>query len=503
MRYYIFLIILSILVSLPLFAQNPWLNNSQEYEITHLPPSINTKYDELAPFYIKKHDILLFTSNRKYNGGGHNQNLFVTKKMDFDWTEPSPLNSYINSKQDDGSFTSSSQYDIFYFARKIKRNTDIYSCEGFINDSNVYIFTEPKECTDLNSPDWDSEPCITKDGQRIYFASNRPGGFGGSDIWASDWDGEKWSKPYNLGEKVNTKYDEFSPFFYEEEKCLYFSSDRKGGYGKLDFYSALLNDSGWTFPLNLGQPINSNEDELFFFRMSDSAFFASNRDGKSYDIFLISPKLKKTEKPADVTVNVYYHVLNKITEKPVTDYFPRIDDVVSSKFISPSINSFYPEKFHFETTPNHLHKIRITSKGYLEFMEYFKPDSSIQSERIVYLLPLENTYILNVSFQKNESKLSPSSYPALDSAFDMLRHYPELTAEIAGHTDSDGNASLNEWVSQIRADVVKKYFVERGIPADRLTAKGYGSNEPLKSNDTEEGRQANRRVEIRTRIKTR
>jgi hypothetical protein len=501
MKYYIFLIIIVVAFSFPIFAQNSGFPNNSEYEIKHLSTPVNTEYDELAPFYIKKHNLLVFTSNRKYNGKGENQNLFMTKNTDSLWSDVTPLNSYINSKYPEGSFTWSEKNDIIYFSRKINRNTDIFECEGFISDSSVYIFTEPKACSILNSSYWDSEPCITSDGQRIFFASDRPGGFGGSDIWVSDWDGEKWNAPYNLGEKINSKYNEFSPFFFDDEKELYFSSNRKGGVGNLDFYSSQLNDSGWTYPQNMGEPINSIENELFFFRLGDTAFFSSSRYNKNYDIFLITPKIKIIEKPAEIFIYSHYKVLNKSTEKPVHGYIPMIEDLVDSKIITSSIDAFYPEKFHFESLPNHLHKIRITSKGFLEYNEYYRPDIETQTERKAYLIPLENTYILNVSFQKNESMLNPSSYAVLDSAYRMLYKYPEIVAEIAGHTDSIGNNSLNNWVSQLRADVVRKYLISKGISPDRITAKGYGSKEPVKSNKTEEGRKANRRVEMRTRIK--
>jgi outer membrane protein OmpA-like peptidoglycan-associated protein len=476
----------------------------ENYTITLLNDSINSGYDDFAPFYIKNYNYLIFTSDRPSKHDEFNrQNLLFSRMIDSIWFSSRYLGTPVNTKYNEGGFTYSEQTKMAYFARQIKNNTDIYQVMIEISDSGITILQTPEKCKIINSPYWDSEPSISKDGKTLYFASNRPGGFGGSDIWISKMDDQgNWSEPLNAGGKINSSGNEFAPFISPDGQKLYFSSDGHGGIGNLDFFNSSLDSAGWSDPQNL-EFLNSKNNELFLsFYDTTLIFFSSDRKSGDYDIYSATlSKPEELKKNVDNTTfrSWTYDIRNN---QPINNYSVSIIDKQNNKIHDSKITRIRPNQFSVEMACNNSYIISFTAPDYLICKERITIDSCKEDIlRKIFLYPIEWNFQLNISFTDTMTTLNVYAIKGLDSAYNILFNNPEISAEIAVHSDS-----TNEWANSVRltwlrAESIRNYLVERGIASDRLKSKGYGSLEPIAPNSTEIGRKMNRRVELRTHKK--
>jgi outer membrane protein OmpA-like peptidoglycan-associated protein len=298
---------------------------------------------------------------------------------------------------------------------------------------------EPKNCgPKVNTKYWESQPSISSDGKTIYFTSNRPGGQGGMDIWKTEMISEGvFSDPVNLGDVVNTPFDEISPFIHFDQKTLYFSSDGHLGMGGRDLFYAKMQPNGtWNTPVNLGYPINSYKDEsgIFINAQGSVAYFASNRPGGFGGLDIYCFELEESLRPEPV--------LFAVKDVDIEDNISIIEVV-------------------FDT---------------IKIGDFF-------------VLP-------NIFFEFAQSSLLPDSYSELNRLLDYLNKNETVKIEISGHTDNQGADTYNQKLSMERARAVYRYLIDNGIDSHRLLFKGYGAARPLAPNDTEENRAKNRRTEV-------
>lgn len=565
--------------------------------IEHQGGNINSSFHEYSPLVTADGKTMIFTSNRstddyKIKSGTNFEDIYISRKLGDDWGMPEKISDKINIKYNDAAASLSSDGTTLFLYYE-EGAGDIYTSHF---DGSTWSDPEPLS-KNINAPlFWETSACISADGQKLFFASNRPGGRGELDIWTSTLDAKgNWGKPTNLGAAINTPGNEDSPFIHPDGVTLYFSSDGHPSMGSNDIYKSEFKDGRWQRPVNLGYPVNSMEYDGFFTISADkkTGYYSTLRaDGLgSSDIYKVTflppkadpipvmmasnepvvqqapavvqpkseePKVIEQPKPEPVKVAeqpkpepVKVVEQPKVeTPKPVVIAPPPVEQAPSPKqadFVDPVIQTHIDMKVvtvlkgkvidektaaplaatislvdnktnkvitkissngqtgDFEITIPHGGNYGVATEmdGYLfnsinfdlpQFAEYQEIDTHI----IMVKAEVGSKVVLkNVFFDIGKADLKSESQFEVENIRELLIVNPSLSVQINGHTDNTGNAETNKTLSFKRASAVVDYLITHGIDASRLSAKGYGSERPIVSNDDEEGGRAiNRRTEI-------
>lgn len=335
----------------------------------------------------------------------------------------------------------------------------------------------------------------------LYFSETEGAEY--SDLYVSFPDkNNHWSQP-QLVAALNTRQDEFGPFMAPDNKTLYFASNRPGGFGSSDIYrTRRLDDSWqkWSRPENIGTPVNTGGfDAYYAIGNSDTLVFTTrahmSADGGHLDIYTLR-RIK--EKKAQILLAG--RVLDEKTGSIIPEANIRI--LLDTEVVE--VVSTEEEDAGFETAlpgPGNF-QLEINAQGYLAGLDSFRvetPKTDMSLYRTIYLKPLEpglSVRLNNIFFDFDKTNLRPESFPELDKVVELLEQNPGLVIEIGGHTDDQGSEQYNEQLSQGRAEAVREYLTGKWIDPARVTAKGYGEYKPEVENDSEENRQINRRVEF-------
>ncbi|MDL2251248.1 OmpA family protein [Odoribacter sp. OttesenSCG-928-J03] len=353
----------------------------------------------------------------------------------------------------------------------------------------------------VNTDSWEAQPAISQDGTKLYFASNRPGGKGKSDIWFSRLmhrgeDGRQyWSQPENLD--FNTPGDEMAPFLYYDNRTLFFSSDGYPGMGGMDIYKVDLTDD--TPPQNIGITVNTNKNEMGFVvdAGGKKGYFTSEREGKkSIYSYTLEEDVKCTE---------LSYMYFEVTDESGVAILP--DKLLVQSYNSNDTLAFYnligadTEMLSAFSSDNTI-LISVLKRGYLLYSDTLNTgvaryDSPLKKTIVLKKIREGVSLVLNgVFFDVDAYTLKSESMDELEQLLEFLNNNPEVKIEISGHTDNSGSDEYNRQLSENRAFEVYKYLFVHRIHKDRMTYKGYGKSKPLDSNATEEGRARNRRTEI-------
>jgi outer membrane protein OmpA-like peptidoglycan-associated protein len=358
---------------------------------------------------------------------------------------------------------------------------------------------------------------IATSGKALLMAVQRPEGVGGQDLYVSfpkpvpvgEQDSPNravsWTKPLNLGKTINTPGSDFAPFLAADDKTLYFASDGHGGYGKSDiFYSKRL-DSTWTkwsAPRNLGSVVNSPDFDAYYTLAAagEDAYLVSSRNGieGSKDIFRIA--LAPAFKPEVVTL-VQGKVLDAVTKKPIRAII-HYENLITGEEIGVAESSPVDGSYTVVLPAGVQYGIRAEAPEYLAEnanLDVSKADKYSEQQQDLFLVPFkvgQKVKLNNIFFPQSRFYLQPSSFPELLRLVKILKQYPTVEILIGGHTDNQGDPALNLKLSEDRVAEVKKYLVNKGISADRLKTQGFGGTQPIASNEQEETRRFNRRVEF-------
>jgi outer membrane protein OmpA-like peptidoglycan-associated protein len=355
----------------------------------------------------------------------------------------------------------------------------------------------------VNSTSWDGQPSLSPDGDTLIFASRRPGGVGKSDLWMSKRDASgAWGAAQNLGEPVNTPFSEQSPALAPDGKTLFFASAGHPGMGRMDIFRTVLSNGRWSEPVNLGAPLNSEQDDKFFTvgGAAELGFFASKREGGmgGYDLYSIAmPDALRPE----ATLVVSGTVTDAKTGAPMeADLL--IEDLAGGNLVSKERSNSATGKYVVVLPEGRTYSVSVSRAGYFFFSSKFAvPKGSVFKElaknlRLQPIVKGAHAVLNNVFFETNRAELGPDSQLELDKAVELMRKNPKLVFEVGGHTDNVGKADANLTLSAARARVVREHLVANGIAEPRLRARGFGQTVPVGDNKTEDGRQANRRTEL-------
>ncbi|MBO9573290.1 MAG: OmpA family protein, partial [Chitinophagaceae bacterium] len=354
----------------------------------------------------------------------------------------------------------------------------------------------------INTEAWESAPCLSPDKQDLYFASNRSGGFGKSDIYVCHMQPNgKFGPPVNAGPEINTAGSESCPFIHADNQTLYFTSDGHIGYGGDDLFLVRKNGAGWSPAENLGYPINTieNEGSMVISSNGQTAYYASDRSDSRGGLDLYSFELREDIRPIK-TLWVKGKVFDAKTKQGLPSAV-ELTDLTTQKIIS---------RVQTDETGNYLttlpvgkdYGFNVTRKGYLFYSDNFpltnKADSTYNIDIPLQPLQANATVVLkNIFFDVNSAELRKESYPELANIIRLLKENNTLKVSINGHTDNTGKPADNLKLSNDRARSVVQYLTSQGIDAKRLVSKGFGSTEPIADNNTEEGKAKNRRTEMK------
>ena len=337
---------------------------------------------------------------------------------------------------------------------------------------------------------------LSADGSVLLSHAELAGGVGGTDLWLRVREADGWSAPVNL-RALNTPGDEITPYLADDNVTLYFSSNGRGGRDQ-DVYAARRVDDGWsrwTAPIALRAPVNSAGFDGFFVPANDrdEAYLASQTETGGLDIFRIARLVDVV--PPDVAL-LAGTVVDSATSAPLDArvVLLRVDSA------APADTLITTEGRFDSTVPlGAIYLARATATGYLAEEDSIRVESRLPVERHFALRRVVEglTLRLDVLFETNRSVVRPESFAELDRAARMLLEHPTLRLEVRGHTDAVGSDRANQRLSQARAAAVRDHLVAAGVDAARIVAQGYGESMPVASNETEEGRALNRRVEVR------
>ena len=470
--------------------------------------------DDQFCFFTRKLPIL--SKSQVYASDKELEVFMVSEKnntKEFNAGEPMPY-PFNESGDNQGGCTISIDNKRLYFAMMKQEGGNQPNCDIYVSENQNDEWQPIKKLSaNVNHPIyWDSQPTVSADGNTIYFASDRPGGYGGIDIYYTTKDPKTgaWSVPKNAGPKVNTSGDEKTPFIHSDSETLYFSSNGHFGFGGYDIFYIRKDDKHeWLEAENIGYPINTEADDTGFFVSTDSktGYFFSYDEGKMrgkgvgrYDLF--SFDLYKEARPQETTFlkgdvkdsngsnikGAKVEITNTVTKEKTT----AIVDSTSGTFVV-AVN--------LKKKDDVLLTVKKDDFAFTSKVISVK-DASFESKPKDVNLEMNEAkegssfVINNLYYNTNSADVKPESFVVLDAFVDYLKENLTIAIEVQGHTDNVGQATANEALSANRAFTVKSYIESKGVDGKRITARGYGSNKPLTENNTEDGKAKNRRTEF-------
>lgn len=460
--------------------------------------AINSIFPEYFPSLTIDEKTLVFT--RRVNGS--NEDFYEANADDSTWGDATPLKGTVNTPYNEGAQHISQDGKWLVYAGC--NFPDGYgSCDIYISFLTAAGWSKRQNLGEpINSESWESTPCLSPDKQALYFSSNRPGGYGGSDIYVSRLlPNGRWSVPQNLGPLVNTIGDESAPFMHADNETLYFTSSGMQGYGGKDIFFSKKRFSGFDTAVNLGYPINTidNEGGLIVSANGIKAFFSSDRSDSRGGLDIYTFELREDLRPLTTTW-VQGKVYDSITGKGLRAIVELID--VKSKRIVTEVESD-GEGNYLATLPlGRDYAFSVNKKGYLFYSSRFMLKEVVSEEHYEINIPLQpfaigaNIVLRNILFETGKYILLPESIAELDKIVAILKENPALRVQIGGHTDNVGKDADNLILSAMRAKAVVDHVVSKGILAARLTSRGFGAAVPVADNATEKGRALNRRTEM-------
>lgn len=531
-----------------------FVSNPGNFSIVNIGREINSEFEDYAPVLTEDEDEIVFTTRRREDNLNQNvfddnkpfEDIFTSKKVNGAWAYAKNIGPVVNNPYHDSNVALSANGNTL-FLFKDEGGGDIFYCER--QTGGEYGAPIPMPGI-INSSFEEKSVTISRDEKTLYFSSNRPGGFGGLDIYRATKDSKgEWTSVKNLGPNINTDLDDDGPFIDSDGVTLYFSSKGRKGMGGFDVFKSTFDPktNEWSEPVNLGYPINTPDDDIYIVFSKDGkrAYYSSVReDGMGYtDIYMITipegikntePGVAKkpVEQPKDTTTQTATVVTpttklpDTSTDQTTTPTVTKPKDPVVKKTIQPlkyvvtvvdgtdkspldakvkmvgakdnvivRSTQQSPGVYEFTITSNKPkdYRLSVDVGGYVFFNQNVKIEAATTEEKTLNKtiemrkLAIGVVSILrNLYFDFDKATFKTESYTELNKLEAMLSQNPQMVIEIAGHTDAVGTKAYNMDLSLRRAQAVKNFLIKKRIDARRVKTKGYGKTRPLASNDDEE-----------------
>lgn len=487
------------------------MTDSNHIKLVNMGPNINSALDEYQPSFTADESCMVFTLLRPADMNTickectTEEDLYISRQEKGEWQPRKPLGAPVNSSYNEGAqcISPDGKYVLFTACH---REDGYGSCDLYWSKRVGDKWTVPQNMgKPVNTQYWESQPTFGADGKTIYFTSNRPGGKGKCDIWQTTMkeDGV-FTTPVNVGEPINTAGDELAPYLHPNGTVLYFASTGHPGMGGQDLFYSLQNSNGtWNQPVNMGYPINTAADEtnIVVNAKGTRGFISSNKKGGFGKMDIYWFELPEKMRPQPVTY-LKGHIYNAKDSSIVCANFKVIDLNSGEEKV---MSSSDPETGEFLVCipSNGKYALHASHPDFLFYSANFELDASYNLKpyhKDIYMNPIEmgrSMVLNNVFFDTDKSQLKAESEVELNKLVELMKANPKMRVEIGGHTDNQGSKEHNVTLSRNRAKAVYDYLVSKGVKADRMRYKGYGFEQPVASNDTPEGRAQNRRTEFK------
>jgi outer membrane protein OmpA-like peptidoglycan-associated protein/tetratricopeptide (TPR) repeat protein len=519
------------------------VSNPVRVIIQNLGEEVNSQYDDYNARFAYNDTALFFTSRRpvgkksKRNelDNKYYENIFASPMFNGELHPAYPLEKPFALKGNSSLVGIAPDGNSVFIYVGSENGGDI---QQLIYNQEKKKWKKPKSLSrEIGSDAMETTAALSPDGRELYFVSaNSELTYGGKDIFRSRMNAKgKWGEPTNLGSLINTKYDEEGVYLTNDGTAMYFASRGHNSMGGYDIFRSELGEDGtWNKPENMGYPINTPDDEIFYVTDSDQiyGYYSTFRDG-GYGgkdiykvVFLGSEKElltlgrdqliagdKIAERNPFITLPELLIVdTTLLLTGQVRDTIGGADTIVMAglSFMDPATGEMVvktmtgTDGYYRARIPSpKVYGVEVNATGYLYYLDILdlsslNPDEPAERDFFLQRIEVGTKVVLdNIYFQTGKSVLTVDSYEALDQVVRFLENNESVRLEISGHTDNTGSLRINTSLSQARAKAVVDYIAGRGIANDRLEYKGYADSQPVAGNDTPEGREMNRRVEFK------
>lgn len=471
----------------------------------NMGPNVNSNKEDYGPTIGNTDSILLFTSKRMEPAERtYNEKLFFTKKEGNGWSVAKEFPA-VNTNYNEGSACLSTDGKQLFFSR-CEAPGSLGNCDLYVTTFVNRTWTDIKNLgPNINSTGWESQPSLSHNGDTLFFASNRQGTFGMSDIYFSTKDKTgKWMPAQNAGPIINTIGNELSPFYHHESKVLYFSSDGQPvTFGGFDIYKVKLSYAFKNEPKNIGPLVNGPGDEVYFTMdgKSNSLYYARSEVDNRKNLDLFSFPAPMEAQPEATTI---LHGVVKDNEGMVQNGIVAIIDLDKGIEAAPKYLRS-DGSFDFSLINHHQYLIILQGDDFFRQEEKIVLNGDTTINKIVEHMEHKIAFV-SLEFEHGKADILPTMENDLSKLGNFMVDHPKAGLKISGHTDSFGREDTNKVLSQTRADAIKTYLEDKfKVDASRIEAVGYGSSKPIIADEKSEAdRQINRRVEfeiLRNRVK--
>ncbi|MGB0934420.1 MAG: OmpA family protein [Lishizhenia sp.] len=497
---------------------------------------LNTEHNEIAPSISTDGSSIIFSSNRPNNNktnevGEYDLDIYSTLFENGKWSSPRPIKGAVNSPLDET--VNNLYYDgtKMLLHRDIDGQTDIFESQlSGLNWSAPKILAQQISSSRAN----EKYASYNFDGYKLYFARDNANRSNGTEIMFAGMENRMTEKygAATMVSTVNSKFNDGPIYLHIDGETMYIASEGHGSMGGYDIFVSYKKQGTWSKPENMGYPINTPYDDYFFAATANGkyAYISSNRNGGlgDFDIYKVTfwgpqketvvdmedyllasialpikdPQIESKVKVNKGSLTVFKGKTIDALSREAVEAEIVITDNTTGKEIEQFNSNSATGKFLLSLTAGKNYGIAVKADGYLFHSENFDIKSDADYNLINKTIELKNIAIgskialRNIFFDVGKSSLRSESNTELDRLVSLMKDVPLLKIEISGHTDNTGSAALNESLSQKRAEAVVRYLEQRGISTNRMSAKGYGSSQPIESNSTADGRQQNRRTEF-------
>jgi outer membrane protein OmpA-like peptidoglycan-associated protein len=466
----------------------------------NLGDSINTKSAEYYPSLSVSDSLLVFSRRT----GGAREDFFKSIMKENNFLLAQEIEGSLNDHPYKGALSVSTDGEFIVYAANYGNDKGFGNFDLYIAYKTKNGWSEPENLgPNVNTGYWETAPSLSPDNRTLYFTSDRQGGFGGRDLYyCTKQPNGKFGKAINMGAVVNSNGDDLYPFICADNQTLFFASNGHEGYGGTDLFLIRKDLLGnWGKPLNLGYPLNTISDEgsICINSLGNTAYFASDRFDTKGSLDIYSFELRKDLRPLK-TLFVKGQVVDAITNKGIACAVELYSNDNAQSIMK--VTADEQGRYYIALPFGKDYTFIVNRKDYLFYSDVYtlsqeKADSTYTKNIALQPIAINKSLTFkNVVFKNNSFELLPSSLTELDKLVELLQQNSSLKILIKGHTDNVGKPADNLLLSTNRAKAVVEYLVSKNIDISKLQFKGFGDTKPVASNNTEDGRAKNRRTEF-------
>jgi outer membrane protein OmpA-like peptidoglycan-associated protein/tetratricopeptide (TPR) repeat protein len=480
------------------------LKHPVPFDPVNLGTNINSAMNEAGPYLTADGKYLYFTREEEMLNFAQEDIYYAVKTGDH-FGGANPVGDAINTLQNGEGSQSISASGKYLLFTSYDRPDGLGSADIYISRKAGNKWERANNLgSPINTPGWEGAPSLSADGRTLFFSSIRSGGYGQRDIWYSTLnENGTWATPINLGDSINTPFNDESPFIHPDGKTLYFSSNGHPGMGNYDLYvSHLLPNGKWSKAVNLGYPINTSGYEVSIFVTTDgsTAYYSSERKDSYGGMDIYKFMMPAVNRP-NYTSYIEGNVFDSETRSAITANV-QVFDLKTGKLFASASSDKANGSFITTLPSGKDYAVEVMKDGYLFYSHNISLKDATEGAPLEVDIPLhkisigEKIVLNNVFFESDKFELKDESKAELNVVVKMLTQNPSLKIEIGGHTDNSGSEEKNKTLSTQRAKSVFDYLVQKGISAERLSYMGYASSRSVAPNASPEGRAKNRRTEL-------